>query len=144
MSVEVIDELQKEEILEIAYFFYEGYPDFKRMFPRWRAISLIDRNQDKVAFIKEDGILVGVAFYFKLEDNTLKGVEHGFISLEDPELIAQLLEQNGRNIHFLGVLADSGRIVLKGLRGVIKKENPKTVSWFKPDMKEVHFIKLRS
>lgn len=132
-----------KEVLEITNYLYANYPRFKEMFPKWRLLSIIDRNMDKVAFIRKDGELKGAALFLKLTDATLFGIDVGFISLKDPEVINNIIKENGDNIHFIGVLADSGRIVLRGLREVIKKENPKTVSWFKPEMDKVHFIKLR-
>ena len=78
----------------------------------------------------------------KLTDNTLNAIDLGVISLKDPEVIVKVLEEDGDNIHFIGVLADGLKTVLRGLREVIRKENPKTISWFKPEMDRVHFIKL--
>ena len=138
MSVEV-----DKDILEITEYLYNNYPRFKSMFPKWKLLSILDKNMDKVAFIREDGKLKGAALFFKLTDSTLFGVDVGFISLKDPEVVKKVIEENGENIHFIGVLADNMKTVLRGLKEVIKKENPKTVSWFKEDMNKVHFIKLR-
>lgn len=134
---------ESKDILEITEYLYSGYPKFKSMFPKWKLLSIIDNNLDKVAFIRENGNLKGAALFFKLTDSTLFGVDVGFISLKDPEVIKRIIKENGKNIHFIGVLADNMKTVLKGLRQVIEKENPKTVSWFKPDMNKVHFVKLR-
>ena len=112
------------------------------MFPRWNLLSILDRNRDKIAFIKKKGKLLGASFFLKLTDKSLDLIKRNKISLKDANTINKLMDENGRNIHFIGVLADGTKTILKGLRKVIKKTSPKTISWFKPDMDRIHFIKV--
>ena len=132
--------METEEILEVGRFLYDNYPEFNRMFEFWQLLSLIDRNTDKVVVVRESGELKGAAMFLKLKDKALQGVEDGFLDIKEPEIMAQLLNQNGENIHFIGVLADGAKTVLKGLRKVIERENPRSVSWLDKDMK-LHNVK---
>lgn len=133
--------MSNDEILEVTDFLYRGYPGFNKAFPRWKLLSLIDRHTDKVAVIRDGGIK-GAALYLKLTDNSLNMIDLGVVNIELPEVITELIKENGDNLHFVAVLADGAKTVLKGLKEVIRKENPKTVTWFKPDMDRVHYIKL--
>jgi len=135
--------MTNDEVLEISKYMYENYPSFKEMFPRWNLLSLLDKNRDKIAVIKEGKFIKGAALYLKLTDNSLSLIDAGVINLKSPDTIRELIKENGDNIHFVGVLADGTRTILKGLKDVIKRNSPKTISWFKPDMDSVHFIKVR-
>ena len=133
--------MSNEEILEVTDFLYKGYPGFNKTFTRWRLLSLIDRNTDKVEVIRDKEIK-GVALYLKLTDKSLNLLDFGVIDLKSPEVVTELIKEDGDNIHFVAVLADGAKTILKGLRKVIKKHNPKTITWFKPNMDRIHFVKL--
>ena len=78
-----------------------------------------------------------IAIAEKMTAQNQKIIEY-FKALE----IEKMIKENGRNIHFLAVVADGQKTVLRGLREVIYKENPSTTTWYKPNMDRIHFIKF--
>lgn len=128
--------MDNQSILEFAREFHKI--DFYRNIPFWQILSSFERNSDKLIIIK-DRIFRGGAIYLKLSDNMIRNIFTGEKTIEDMD---DLIKDNGDNIHFIFVKADSLRIILKGLRTVIKNENPKTISWFKPDL-SFRFINFR-
>ena len=126
-------------MFELVKYIYENYPNLKNQIPLWQLFSLLDKNEDKIIVVKEGDKFKGAGLYIKLTDNTLEDLK--LISenatrtemtqfLSTPVNIQRLLDEKGGNVHFLFVLADSLTIIRKGLKEVIKKENPKNVSWF--------------
>ena len=130
-------------MLELCDHILRNYPKLTNRIARWQLLSLLDRNEDKVIIVKENGLIKGSALYLKLTDETLWKLEYGFIDLRNPEIVNQMLKERGDNIHFLYVLANGVRTILKGLREVIKKENPKTVSWYNPEMTKFNKFNLK-
>ena len=130
-------------MLELSKYIYENYPDLKNKIQYWQLLSLLDRNEDKVIIVKEDGKFKGAAMYARISDETLWKIEWGFLDLTNPREIQEVLNDKGNNIHFLYLLADGTRTILKGLREVIKKENPKNISWFNPEMTKLNKFNLK-
>lgn len=130
-------------MIELARYIYENYPGIKNKVFLWQLLSLLDKNEDKVITVKENNKFKGSAIYVKISDDELWKIQYGFIKTDDPGEIVKLLNNVGDNIHFLYVLADSQKTILKGLREVIGKENPKTVSWFNPEMTKLNKFNLK-
>ena len=130
-------------MLELSNHIYENYPGMKRMFPRWRLLSLLDRNQDKIINVEEDGKSIASALYVKLIDKTFSKLKFGFCDTTNPVIMQELLEENGDNIYILYTLAVGFKAIRKGLKQVIKKENPKVISWYEPDKSMLHTYQTR-
>lgn len=130
-------------MIELSKYIYKNYPNLKNKIQYWQLLSLLDKNEDKVITIKENEEFKGSALYIRISDDDLWKIEYGFIDLTNPKEIVQLLNSKGDNIHFLYVLADGQKTILKGLREVIKKENPKTISWFNPEMTKLNKFNLK-
>ena len=113
-------------------FIYDGY---KGKFSHEEIGWLLLAYEDRIVVIKEDGIK-GVALYFKVSDETIKNIEELKIDLTNHTNVNRCLAENGDNVHFFLLAADGVKTILKGLKMVIEKENPKTISWFSPDMKQ--------
>ena len=117
-------------MIEICRYIYENYPNLKNKIKFWQLLSLLDRNEDKIAIVKKNGKLTGVGMYVRISDETLWKIEYGFLDLTNPITMGELLKEDGDNIHFLFVLTDGYKTIMKGLKEVIRKENPKVISWF--------------
>ena len=131
-------------MLELAKWIYENYPGMKRMMPFWKFLSILDRYEDRIAVIEdENGKFKGAAIYVRLTDEVLNDILLGNLSMTSVEDMEEILAEEGKNIHFIRVIADGPRTILKGLKQVIAKENPDTVSWYKPDMDGIHFVYSR-
>ena len=131
-------------MLELCNYIFYNYPDLKNRIARWQLLSLLDKNEDKIIIVKENGKFKGSALYVKLTDETLWKLEWGFIDIKNPDDIKQMLSEKGNNIHFLYVLADNFKTIRKGLREAIKKENPKNVSWYNEERIKFFSIKNSS
>ena len=77
-------------MLELCNHIYENYPDLKNRIARWQLLSLLDRNEDKVITIRENGEIKGSALYLRLTDETLWKLEYGFIDLKNPEVVSKV------------------------------------------------------
>ncbi len=86
---------------------------------------------DKIVVIQHDKI-EGVAVYLTLSDETFNELKNFKLEGDD------LFTEQGRNVHFIILAADNGHVILQGIKEVIKKERPKTISWFNPDHTRLH------
>jgi len=130
MSVEV------NELVEIVEFIYKYQEVTEEL------VLFLKEYSDNLVVLK-DGEITGIAFYLRLEDKSLDDICKDKTILQDVGNAKRLIAERGRNIHFIRVFAKDYKIVLKGLKDAIKKENPKTISWYKEDKNEIRFIKFR-
>ena len=130
------------DILDLSEYIHENYGPANENFPFWKILNLIDRHQDKIVFVKDGKKFKGAAMYIKLDDDAIAGILEGMIDPTSPDDMRILLSSQGDNIHFIFIVADGIKTILKGLRKVIAKENPYSVTWFNPDM-EFRLIKYR-
>lgn len=128
-------------MIELSKYIYENYPGLKDKVQYWQLLSLLDKNEDKVVVVKENNNFKGAALYVRLTDETLWKLRYGFMRVDNAWDIQQMISEKGQNIHFLYLLADGTTTILKGLREVMRKENPKTISWFSPDMSKFNMWK---
>ena len=77
-----------------------------------------------------------MAVYVTLSDDTYARLEQ--LDIRNIEIIKALTLENGLNIHFLLLASDSYKTIMIGLRRVIKKHNPRTISWWEPDFSYLH------
>ena len=131
--------MNKENILETARFVYRGYSNSSLEF--WQCVSLVDRYEKNIIIIKEKGKIKGVSFYLLIDDIALLRLKTFVWKSNNHNDFKELIARKGNNLHFLGVVADGPSIILKGLKKLIKKYNPKTVSWFKQDYLNLRMIK---
>ena len=97
-------------------------------------------NHPEKLIIVRDGGIKGIAFFVTLSDETYQRLET--LDITQIPVIQALAVETGRNFHFLLLTADSYKTIRLGLKR-IKKLNPKTVSWFSPDMKRLHKYEVR-
>lgn len=97
-------------------------------------------HSDKTIVVSRDGLICGVAVYLKLDDKTFEHIESFDISRVD--VLSRLLEQNGNNFHFILLTADCSETIRVGLSHA-KSLNPRSISWWSPDMTRIHRIQLR-
>lgn len=134
--------MANKDIPIITNIIYQNFPYISNLFPRWALLSLIDRNQDKLVYVKDGEMIRGVAMFLRLTDETLSDLIMNNKDILDKESLNEMLKEKGENIHFLFVCADSVGVILKGLRNVMKNEKINSISWFNVDMK-FRFIKYR-
>lgn len=125
-----------------AEFFYRNYPYIKDARTLDDCINMMERFKDKIISRIESGSVVFLALYLKLNDVHFNAVKDSIKNASTPEFIEKSILNEGDNVHFAIALGNP-KYILNCLKEVIRKENPKTVSWYKPDMKKIHLIKLR-
>jgi hypothetical protein len=93
----------------------------------------IEKSMDRIIYKKEDGEIKGMALYLRLTDERLKDLSiHDLI---DPAKLFELINERGPNIHFIQLCTKNiGEMAIYGMKELIRREQPKTVSWFKPDL----------
>src|SRR3990167_239803 len=118
-------------MIEVLDYINKKYSTMR--LPRWRLLSLLDRYEKNIIIEKENGIIIGAAIYVRLDDETLIKV------MEDSSLLRRIHDysmswgQEGDNIHFIGLVANGIRPILRGLK---KIKNYRTISWYNKDNSE--------
>ena len=92
-------------------------------------------HPEKIIVVRDGGIK-GIAFFFTLSDETYAKLEA--LDIKEIEVLRQLAQEDGRNIHFVLLATDGFKTTRIGLRRVIKNLRPKTVSWWSPDFKKLN------
>lgn len=85
----------------------------------------------------------GFGFFIKLNAEWLERIKQNPLLLIDPNVMKDLLTQEGRNIHFIGIYGKRLSSIRQGIRSIIKKENPNSISWFNKDMSKFVYRRLR-
>jgi len=132
--------MKKEEMLRLTDFIYDNYPDIKGSLLRGELTNILEDNEDKVVSVKENGEFLGAAIYLRLENESMEKLVSGKLDLTKPEVYEEVLGEMGNHIHFVCVLADGSGTILKGLKEVINKYNPETLTWYTPDMKRFRSV----
>lgn len=108
-------------LLDNYYIHYEK-PDRETLF-----IALTN-HIDKVVTLNNVEGITGVAIYLTLSDETYKDIAN--IDISSVKTLTALLEEDGNNIHFILVATHGFENIRAGLRDVVSKVRPKTVSWY--------------
>lgn len=135
--------------MTVTDFVYDNYPSIHGKITKEQVANLLTIYDKQVIVIrKEEGVfhkrqvIKGVGFYFRLSNRMLKEVKDRIVDIGNPRNAIYLLRQNGRNIHFAFLVAKGVKTIMKGLKEVIKREQPKTVSWFDPSMEHFFIRKI--
>ena len=99
-------------------------------------IKALDVHQDKIVVVHDKDIVLGVALFATLTDETFQNLEH--IDIANVETLASLLAEEGKNIHFFLLTANGVGTILAGMKAAIRERKPRTISWWSPDMKRLH------
>lgn len=135
--------MNKKLINELAVYLYYGFPLLQKQGTVKNVEEFIERNIEKVIYIREGIELVGVAVYMLLEDDTISKVLYDCDYLKKLENFRKAEKENGDNLHFFTLRANGIRIILKGLKNIMEVKNPKTISWIKPNEKDITLIRRR-
>ncbi len=113
------------------YLIRNYYGRYKRIEqPSLEALEYcIKMRFDKIIIIQHEKI-EGVAVYLTLSDETYKELKDMNFDHADAD---SLFAENGKNIHFIILAADNMHVILQGIKEVVRKEHPKTISWFNPE-----------
>lgn len=126
-------------MIELSKYIYENYPELKNKIQYWQLLSLLDKNEDKIICIRDnDNKIKGIGIYVKISDDLLEdfkllsdiyGREEMIDFISEPVFQTALFTEKGENVHFFILVAEGFDTIRRGLREVIKKENPTAISW---------------
>ena len=117
-------------------------------FPLMREVSdyegikiFVDRWIDNIFLVCNNKEIRGLAVYIMVSDLALEAIKHGIYDLKNPEEFDEVRQMKGDNMHVFCLVAEGTRVILKGLKDIIKLNKPKTVSWITPDMSRFVIVK---
>jgi hypothetical protein len=89
----------------------------------------------------------GFGFYLKLTPEWLEQIRSNPRLLTDPKIMEKLLLQDGKHIHFIGAYIsancfDGLKAMIKGIREVVKKYHPESISWHNKDLTKFIFRRM--
>jgi hypothetical protein len=125
---------------DIADYIYNNYS--KTGISKEQLKQLYETCPDKFIVIRNNGSINAIGFYFKLSDKLLEDFKNNRLKVDSAEDIDKCFNSDGDNVLFAFASGDF-KSLRKGVKEVIKKENPKTVSWMKADLSKP-FIYKRS
>lgn len=122
-------------LMERYYPRYKGkgklsVPDENSLF------TALDVHKDKIVVVHDDGDVCGVALFLTLTDVSYEKLES--LDMEDLDVMAGLLDEKGPHIHFILLSSEGTKVILSGLKAVIKERDPKTISWWDPEHNRLH------
>jgi len=141
-SLKEVLKVNSVTMLELCDYIYYNYPNLKEKFQRWQILSLLDRNEDKIIYLKERGIFKLASLYVMLTDETYQELLEGKLDLRDRQVLSKMLQEKGDNAHALYILTNGFNNIRKGIRILIDREHPKTISWYNPNMSKIMNYKL--
>lgn len=134
---------QEQKNQEAIDFVWENYSYISNNFKKEQVEEFFLLYQDNIVKVYESGMISGVGFYLKLSDGVFEDVKNRVLDLTASEVARDALKEQGRNIHFIMAIGEGLRSIRQAIRKVVEKENPKTISWFSPDMKQFFLKKMR-
>lgn len=130
-------------MIEVLDYFYKKYPVLAKNYPRWIILSFLDKNENNIIIEREKGIIKGAAIFFDVEDDVILDILNGNINITKPEDIQSMIKRKGNNIHFILCAAEGTKYILRGIKKIILQKKPTSISWWKPDMSKIVFLKLK-
>lgn len=100
--------------------------------------TALELHKDKLVVITKRKIVIGVAVYLRLDDETFEAIRQ--FDLNRIDVLHRLLQQKGDNFHFILLTAVDFQTIRKGIR-TVKKLKPKTISWWNPTMTQLHIYR---
>lgn len=127
---------------EIEYLmnnYYAKYKGDKNIVPTVEQLdSALKNHPEKVVVVGYP--IKGIGIFLLLTDETYERLIH--LDITDMNTLIALAIENGKNLHFVLLVSDSYQTIREGMRNVIDRHQPKTVSWWSPDFKRLHRYNL--
>lgn len=114
----------------------------KLNFSRKQFKNFLNIYNDRIIRIEDGKEPKAIGIYLRLTDESLEMIRTGKIDMRDSKTINRLYKENGKNIHFFLCAAENMIAIRKGIKKMILRENPRTISWLEPDMKRIFIRRL--
>lgn len=95
----------------------------------------ITNHPDKLVIIRDENIK-GIGIFLRLSDKTFAELKS--FDIQRVDILKGFLNETGSNIHFILLCADGYKTIMTGLNHVKRRYNPKTISWWNPDLTHLH------
>ena len=95
--------------------------------PREAVINFIDVMRRRNLVIEEEG---GALFFVRVNDKTLTEIKNNSFLLRGPAYMERLILSEGDNIHIIGLFLNRKFDMFQGVRMIIDREKPKSISWW--------------
>lgn len=118
----------------MANYNFINAPDYEVMY------KALENSQDRMIYKIEHGKVKGMAIYLKITKDSLRDLT--IEDLFDFKRMIELSRENGQNVHFIQICTKGTKTILRGMREIIAKENPETISWFRPDLAKLVIRRL--
>jgi hypothetical protein len=99
----------------------------------------LKNHSDKIVIIRDEKIK-GVAIYLTLSDETYDLMSN--LDITRLDILTRLLKEEGRNVHFVLLAAKGINTILLGIKEIKRRLNPRTISWWDPELKRLHKYNL--
>jgi len=96
--------------------------------------GFVDYFFERIIYASKDDEIIGVAVYLWLNDDALSLIRDKPLILASVEEFKKIEEMKGDNMHFFGVATREPKLILKGIKQIIKDKKPRTISWLNQDM----------
>ena len=117
----------------VAEYFAKLFPD--QVQDKQMLVTALNLHKDKVVVVHENEKITGVAVFLTLTDESYAKIEQ--FDLTNLEVLKLLLLEHGKNFHFILWTAKHISDILVGVRVLKRERQPKTLSWWTPDMKRL-------
>ena len=124
---------EEQQVDRVADFLVKNYPqqaftvDFKQLVGKWVKHSIVIDG--------EDGEVAGAAFYMMVDDVAINRMADGVYKPWIASHFREIMLRRGENMHFWLLAITQGKVLNAGLRTVWQQISPKSISYFKPDLK---------
>jgi hypothetical protein len=132
----------KELALEIADFMIGNYEELN--FTDYQAIVDFVNTCEHMHIERKDGKIVMIAIYFMVGDDALVRIASDNHYQNDPQFLVDCMNGKGENAHvYMAIHKGDLASMIRTVRSAIIYHNPKTLSWYSPDMSRFHLKNTR-
>lgn len=114
---------------------YYSHCKDKSIVPTEEQINQALLNHPEKIIIVKDKEIRGIGIFFTLTDETYKRI--GLLDIKRIDVLQALALENGRNIHFVLIAANSLKTILI-MKERVKNMKPRTISWWNPTFTKLH------
>lgn len=132
--------MDKDLLFRLSVFFKENYESISELSVA-DVIGIVKLFDENIFFVEEHGAIKFLALYLKVNDETLELIKKYPYLLKDEQVLVSFIKSDGDNVHFVAAVGDN-RHLKAGIVEVYQREEPKSISWYKPSMDKFHNIKI--
>ncbi len=127
---------------EIVDFIIANYDDAN--FTDRVALSCFVAHSRHIHIERKDGKIIMLAIFFMVDGKSIDRIAQDPMYQEDCAFVNDCMKQNGEHAHvYMAVHTGDVGSMIRCVRSAIIHSNPRTVSWYSPDMSRFHIKNIR-